>query len=212
MNNRNDINVFDQYAQGVLNEVERKDFENQLKTDFREFQETIHVVQQFERVRLKEMLLQSEPPQRAIVRSMNRGIFRMGIAASIALLIGWMGFHYSQSDERLYQAYKLDDSQIVVMSGEKSETINARAAYENGLKLRDEGDFEAAIANFSKVGTQRTNLYFISQYNIAMLQFKTGNKEKAKIILTQLTERSETHFIKNKAQKALEAMEKNWFF
>lgn len=219
MNNRNDINVFDQYANGVLNEVERRDFENHLETDFNlqsdfeDYQNTIKVVQQFERTRLKEMLLNSEPPQRSIIRTMNQGVFRMSIAASIALLIGWMGFNYSQSDVRLYQAYSLDDAPNIIMSIPTSQTTEeARVIYEQALTLRETGEYENAIVEFEKIDEANINLYFISQYDIAMLQFKTGNKDAAKSTLLQLTEHTENHFIKKKAKEALNAMNRKWFF
>jgi len=160
---------------------------------------------------MQEMLINSAPPQRSNIRRITPKIFRIGVAASILLLVGFGTYYLSQSDARLVASYDLNESPTNVMSGE-STTEQNRANYDAALTLKEEGKLTDAIIAFDKVSEQNINLYFIAQYNKAILQFKTGDKTTAKQTLNKIVNRKENHFIKVKAKDALNAMEKKWFF
>lgn len=216
MNFQNDIELFDKYTQSKLSKKERREFEEKLqydfnlKSEFEDHQLTIEEVRRFERARMKEMLLNSEPPQRKNIRRITPKIFRIGIAASILLLIGFGTYFLNQSDVRLYATYDLNESPNTVM-GER-ETKENRANYDAALTLKEEGKLTDAIIGFDKVTEDNISLYLIAQYNKAMLQFKTGDKTAAKETLNKIIENPEKHFIKDKAKDALNAMGKTWFF
>ena len=216
MDFQNDIQLFDKYTQSDLRESERRDFEEELqsdfklRTDFEEHQLTVETVRQFERARMKEMLLNSAPPQRKNIRRITSRIFRIGIAASILFLIGFGTYFLNQSDARLYTSYDLDESPNTVM-GER-ETAENRTNYDAALILKEEGKLTESIVAFDQVSEETISLYFIAQYNKAMLQFKTGDKITAKQTLNKIIEHPENHFIKDRAKNTLEAMEKTWFF
>ena len=216
MDFQNDIQLFDKYTQSELNESEQRDFEENLqsdfnlKSDFEEHQLTVAAVRQFERARLKEMLQNSAPPQRNNIRRITPRIFRIGIAASILLIVGFGMYFLSQSDARLYASYDLDESPNTVM-GER-ETAENRTNYDAALTLKEAGKLTEAIAAFDKVSEENISLYFIAQYNKAMLQFKTGDKTTAQQTLNKIIQHPENHFIKDKAKDTLDAMEKTWFF
>ena len=216
MDFQNDIQLFDKYTQSDLSESEQRDFEEELQSDFKlradfeEHQLTVETVRQFERARMKEMLLNSAPPQRKNIRRITSRIFRIGIAASILFLIGFGTYFLNQSDARLYASYDLDESPNTVM-GER-ETAENRTNYDAALTLKEEGKLTEAIVAFDQVSEETISLYFIAQYNKAMLQFKTGDKITAKQTLNKIIEHPENHFIKDRAKNTLEAMEKTWFF
>ena len=218
MDFQNDIQLFDKYTQSELSESERQDFENNLQSDFNlksEFEEhqlTVETVRQFERARLKEMLQNSAPPQRSTIRRITPRIFRIGIAASILLVIGFGTYFINQSDARLYASYNLDESPNITMSGNDATTEKNRANYDAALVLKEAGRLTDAILVFDKVSEQNINLYFIAQYSKAMLQFKTGDKTSAQQTLNKIVKHPENHFIKDKAKDALNAMKKTWFF
>jgi tetratricopeptide (TPR) repeat protein len=217
MNIQNNIDIFDNYTQEKLSPRERQDFDQSLQSDyslksaFEAHQMTVETVRQFERERLKHMLIHSAPPQRSNIRQIAPKIFRLSIAASILLVIGFGAFYMSQSDERLYASLDLQNSPNIMMSGQSATTFN-RQNYENALALKEQGKLGDAIRAFDKVSKENINLYFIAQYDKALLQFKLGDKAAAKNTLDQLMQQPENHFIKDKAKKAINAMSKNWFF
>ena len=92
------------------------------------------------------------------------------------------------------------------------ETAENRTNYDAALTLKEEGKLTEAIVAFDQVSEETISLYFIAQYNKAMLQFKTGDKITAKQTLNKIIEHPENHFIKDRAKNTLEAMEKTWFF
>ena len=216
MNFQNDIELFDRYTQSKLSEKERHGFEENLNSDFNlksEFEEhqlTVETVRQFERARMKEILLNSAPPKRRNIRRITPKIFRIGVAASILLLIGFGTYFLNQSDARLVASYDLDESPNNVMG--KQETKENRANYDAALTLKEEGKLTEAIIAFDNVTEENVSLYLIAQYNKGMLQFQTGDKSGAKQTLNKIIKNPENHFIKDKAKDALNAMEKTWFF
>ena len=216
MNFQNDIELFDNHTQSKLSKEEQRNFEESLQSDFNlksEFEEhqlTVETVRQFERARLKEMLINSAPPQRTMIRRITPRLFRIGIAASILLLVAFGTYFLNQSDARLYASYDLNESPNVVM-GTKETAIN-RANYDSALSLKEAGQLAESIIAFDKVSEENISLYLIAQYNKGMLQFKTGDETAAKETLNKIIQNPENHFIKTKAKEVLEAMEKTWFF
>ena len=84
-----------------------------------------------------------------------------------------------------------------------SEDETNRERFYHGIEAKKSGDFEIAKSDFESILETDINIYFLAQYEIALLEIEQNNMEKAKTILSDLMNRSENHFTKNKSKKLL---------
>lgn len=213
MNTENNIHLFDKYLKEEQSEQERNAFERQLKADsnfradFEAHQNLVAQIRTFERDRLKTMLLNT--PAATTVRTLqSRNTFqqhwlKIAVAAAVVLFVVGRFFFAAPSNERIYANFQLNDQTINQMCLAPDVTTQNRFQYENALALRGGGEMQAAIAAFDEVSDENINLYFLAQYDKALLQIKTGQRSEAQKTLTALVKRTENHFIKKKAKKIL---------
>ena len=211
------IEIFDKYQQGVLSDMEKQDFEAQLSADevtqsaYQNYLAMIEGIRLAERQRLKEELLNSESSVSKVNKRRRLGYWsRIGVAASFVLLVSFGVYYCSTSNERIYAKFELGRADNTMSI--QSNTVDSRSIFDEAIRLRDNQELERSLEIFAKVEASDTNLYFVAQYNMALLYTKNGRKAEARVVLTELTNRSEAHFIKEKANAMLKALDETCFF
>lgn len=211
------IEIFDKYQQGMLSEIEKQDFETQLSADkatqkaYQSYLTMVEGIRLAERKRLKEELLNSKPVEGKATKKRFLGVWsRIAIAASFVLLAGFSVYYCSTSNERIYAHFELGRADNTMNF--QANVEDSRAIFDEAIRWRDNQDFDKALEAFSKIEESDINLYFVAQYNMALLYTKKGEKTKARVILTELINHPEKHFTKEKAKGMLKALDKSCFF
>jgi len=217
----NYIEIFDKYYHEQLSAVERQAFEaalaenQEIKLAFEQYQQTVAGIAAFERQQLKQQLLnartQSSTRSTGRVIGMARHWGRVGVAASLALLVGLGLYWCNQSNDRLYADYELDKAENLMGFG-TNEVINERQMFQMGLTFKEDDKLEAALSSFEKIEDENINLYFRAQYNMALIYLKIGEKQKSKTTLMGLSEHSENHYLKDKAEAMLKDLERFCYY
>jgi tetratricopeptide (TPR) repeat protein len=211
------IETFDKYQEGTLSKREKQDFETQLSADeatqnaYQSYLTMVEGIRLAERKRLKEELLNSSPIEAKVNKRKLIGYWsKMAIAASLVLVAGFSVYYCSTSNERIYAHFELGrgDNTMNIEANEE----NSRTIFDEAIRWRDNQDFDKALDAFSKIEESDINLYFIAQYNMALLYTKNGEKTQARVILTKLINHPEKHFSKEKAATMLKALDKPCFF
>ena len=126
---------------------------------------------------------------------------------------------YGQNDadllfERGYNYLTTDRSQAIRLLSQciKTDPSYTQAYYHRGIAYFKDGEYEKALSNFEKISADKTNLYFKSQFNMALIYVQQDNKAKARVILKDIINRPENHFIKDKASLMLKDLNRICYY
>ncbi len=234
---KKDVNeeLFDRVYQNEASEEELAQFKLRLKDDeayrkaFQQYLQINEAVLKDARERFREKFKgkaaaavshQDSTPEPRATRLRLWSPLR--IAASFLVLVTLSFLTYNQFNywENLSQKYALIIDEAHLLGPEENETLQANqvqkneAQMEKGFQYLKEENFPLAIAAFETVqpiSTQEYDDYFTAQYNVALAQLKLQKVEQAQLVLTQLSQRSEKHYLKAKAKQLLKDLAKPKF-
>lgn len=215
----NKILLFDAYRNEEMLDSERVAFENRIekeplfKLEYEEYLAMVDGIRQFERERLKQFLMESdvenEPTKVIELPTRSRSIWtKIAVAAAILLLL-IPTYNYFTFESRMVAKYQIEAIDDNTMGG---ENISARENFYRGIEFKKAGKSTEAIAAFEIITEEDINIYFLAQYEMALLEIENKNTEKAKSILQKLTQRTENHFIKSKSKQLLDNLQKSRFW
>ncbi len=219
----NKIALFDAYRNEELSHSERQLLEHRmeneplLKLEYEEYLEIVSGIRLFERTRLKQFLTESdttkttEAPLKVVHNQRFNQIFwiQIAVAAAVALLFVFPTINYFTFSDRILDKHQLDLISDNTMGNADKAT---RTDFYDGLIAKEKGKIEVAIKLLQRISDKDTNAYFIAQYEIALMEIERKDLATAKIILQNLTQRPENHFVKTKAENLLKDLEKSKFF
>ena len=167
-------------------------------------------------------------------KSFKTFYFAAAASIIILLIPGYFLYQKLNFNQRIYSEYVYQDSGIPVLMGAtnnvdfnkgmieykdqnydkalvffnqlltsntNSDTLN----YFAGNSYLYSDNPEAAIISFSKVNSKKSAFYYPANYNLALAYIKVKKTDKAKHILTEISESNE-HFLCEKAKKLLEQL------
>lgn len=215
----NKIALFDAYRNEEMPALERVAFKNRinkeplLRLEYEEYLAIVQGIRQFERERLKQFLMESDaeniPTKVLQLQTKNRSIWaKIAVAAAILLLL-IPTYNYFTFESRMVAKYEIEAIDDNTMGG---ENISARENFYRGIEFKKAGKSTEAIAAFEIITEEDINIYFLAQYEMALLEIENKNTEKAKSILQKLTQRTENHFIKSKSKQLLDNLQKSRFW
>lgn len=206
----NKIALFDAYRNEELSKVEREQFEQRLekeavfRLEYEEYLGMVAGIRQFERDRLKVFLADEdeEALETKVVEMRTVSPFAwVKYAAAIVLLLCMFPLvNYFTFESRMVSEHRLeliDDNTM----GEVEEDI--RLKFYEAIELKKAGKTAEAIANFKSIQPNDINIYFLAQYELALIEVETKHIENAKLRLEDLIQRPENHFAKAKAKALL---------
>ena len=215
---KNDIEKFDKYKKNDLSERERADFEAQLTVDshfkeaFEDYQMMVEGIRNAERKRLKQELLASQPLRaRRNVRSIARHWGKVGIAASLAILVSFGIYFCTNSNERIYAQFDLGRSNNLMNFG-TTDASDAHQLFDEAMSLKTNGELNAAVEKLEQINDKDTYQYFLAQYNQALIYIKLNENVKAREILKNMIDKPGNHYSKDKAKSLLKALNRSCFF
>lgn len=210
----NKITLFDAYRNEELSEAEKVAFEQRLqkeevfKLEYEEYLNIVNGIRQFERERLKSFLEEEEEAEREtaetkIVQMRTVSPFAwVKYAAAVVLLLSMFPLvNYLTFESRIVSEHKLeliDDNTM----GEVEEDI--RLNFYEAIELKKEGKIDEAIANLKTIQPNDINIYFLAQYELALIEIQQKEVNRAKSRLEKLIKRPENHFVKAKTKVLLE--------
>lgn len=208
-------NLIEKYRRGTLTRKERVEFEKSLKQD-KNLQEELQTydtlvagIKAYERAQLKELLQSPSSDKAATVISIKRkprNTWMLVAATVVGVLLTFQFYQDYTSNTRLFDEFALNEKVYNAMSATSDELDTSKEFYQKGLMALGANEDTKALEMFGEVMEDDVNTYFKAQYQIALLLIKNGKKQEAKRVLSQLTEREEHHFLKEKAAKLLEKL------
>ncbi|MFK7946160.1 MAG: hypothetical protein AB8G11_01125 [Saprospiraceae bacterium] len=207
----NKIKLFDAYRNSELSDAEREAFEQRLekeavfKLEYEEYLGIVSGIRQFERERLKAFL-EEETEQEALeakvlqMRTFSPFAWVKYAAAIVLLLCMFPLVNYFTFESRMVSEHSLeliDDNTM----GEVEEDI--RLKFYEAIELKKAGKTNEAIANFKSIKSNDVNIYFLAQYELALIEVEQKKVDDAKTRLDKLIQRKENHFVKAKAELLL---------
>lgn len=219
----NKILLFDAYRNEEMPDLERIAFENRIekepsfRLEYEEYLAMVAGIRQFERERLKQFLMESDaqkstenvPTKVVAMQTKNRSIWVKIAAAAAVLLLLIPTYNYFTFERRMVAKYEIEAIDDNTMG---SENVSARADFYRGIELKKAGKSTEAITAFEAITEEDINVYFLAQYEMALLEIENKNTEKAKTILQKITQRTENHFIKSKSKQLLDNLQKPRFW
>lgn len=210
----NKIMLFDAYCKKDLSEPERMAFEQRIekeavfKLEYEEYLNMVAGIRQFERERLKAFLEAEDETETTEnietkvvqMRTFSPFAWVKYAAAIVLLLAAFPLVNYFTFEGRMAEKHQLqliDDNTM----GEVEEDLRDR--FYEAIELKKEGKTEEAIANFKSIKSDDINIYFLAQYELALIEIEKKQVNQAKSRLKKLTQRSENHFIKGKSKALL---------
>ena len=219
--------LFDRIYQNLADEQEVDQFKKRLKNDkdfrdaFKQYLLINEAVLEDSREQFKEKLDIAKPNK---PKQISRRIPRVwAIAATILFLITASFFSYNHFNywNNILHQYELITDNSTLLNSSPPNNVKATDPLSSneslmlrGYKLLEQNNYEEAIGVFDQVqviSPQEYDDYFKARYNLAILHLNLKEKEKAKEVLTQINQRQETHFLKDKATELLNQLEKPQF-
>ena len=121
----------------------------------------------------------------------------MKYAAAIVLLLCMFPLvNYFTFESRMVSEHRLDLIDDNTM-GEVEENI--RLKFYEAIELKKAGKRDEAIANFKSIQPNDINIYFLAQYELALIEIENKEINEAKSRLEKLIKQPENHFVKAKA-------------
>ena len=210
----NKIALFDAYRNEELSEAEKVAFEQRMekesvfKFEYEEYLGIVDGIRLFEREQLKAFLEDDTPENTATsdtkvvqMRAVSPFAWVRYAAAIVLLLCMFPLVNYFTFESRMVSEHQLeliDDNRM----GEVEEDI--RLKFYEAIEQKKAGKTAEAIANFKTIQPNDINIYFLAQYELALIEVEQKEIENAKSRLEKLTERPENHFVKAKAKALLE--------
>lgn len=207
----NKIAMFDAYRNEELPDSDKKAFEQRIekeplfKLEYEEYLDIVAGIRLFERERLKQFLMESDDvktPTKVVDLKARKSPFTIVriMAAAAVLLLLISAFNFFTFENRIVSRHQIDLISDNTMGEVEEDT---RTVFYEALKLKKTGKNTSAIEHFKRIDTKDINVYFLAQYEIALLEIEQRNITQAKTILTQLIQRKENHFVKTKASLLL---------
>lgn len=208
----NKIALFDAYRNEELSEVERVQFEQRLEKEpvfqleYEEYLSMVDGIRLFERERLKAFLEdedEQEMTETKVVQMRTYSPFAwVKYAAAIVLLLCMFPLvNYFTFESRMVSEHRLELIDDNTMGGVEEEI---RLKFYEAIELKSAGKTAEAIANFKSIQPNDVNIYFLAQYQLALIEVEQKEVDKAKSRLEKLIQRPENHFAKAKAKALLE--------
>lgn len=225
------IALLDSYSSGKASKEELLRVEKLKKEDktfrqtFDEHQQIVEGLRQYRRNQLKELLktsLNNDQESRhgggggkiinkKIVFTTQR---QWLVAASVAILVGVIfGFYrYNTYYERLYSLYEPDRLESIEAgtakeTDKRSKYESAFKTYLKGVEISEKGDYSVAIDTLSSILRETEYYYFWAQFEIALVQIKNKDIDKAKLQLRRILNEEGNHIAKDRAKELLEKLD-----
>lgn len=211
----NKITLFDAYRNDELAKAERVVFEQRMekeavfKLEYEEYLNMIEGIRTFERERLKAFLEDDNEAENTEdiemkvlqMRTVSPFAWVKYAAAVVLLLCMFPLVNYFTFESRMVSEHRLeliDDNTM----GEVEENI--RLKFYDAIELKKAGKTDEAIANFKSIKPNDVNIYFLAQYELALIEIENKKIEQAKSRLEKLVKRPEKHFVKAKTKALLD--------
>lgn len=218
----NKIVLFDAYRNEELSEAEKVAFEQRMeresvfKFEYEEYLNVVSGIREFERERLKAFWEEDNEEDNeekietkvAQMRTVSPFAWVKYAAAVVLLLCMFPVVNYFTFESRMMSEHQLeliDDNTMGEVEG------NIRLNFYEVIELKKAGKTAEAIANFKTITPNDINIYFLAQYELALLEIEQKEIEDAKSRLQKLIKRPENHFVRIKANDLLNDLSRTRF-
>ena len=211
--------LFDRHHKNQLSDEETEQLRSALETDteireeYENYKLIVDSILSLEIASLKNELkdqLEQKQSTKPTLRSITSIKIVLAVAAST--IIGLFAFNHFYFHEKVLHRYALSDYKVNLMDAPSSPEDHLNyAPLEKAFILKQEGELNAAISileNINVTTEEYYDDYFIAQYELALIYIEKKELDKSKQILIAISNRPESHIIKEKAHQLLKDLKR----